>query len=40
MKEEDGHLFWKIWGKDPYLQVETAAEIGLGSREYQIVEIE
>ncbi|UCC67666.1 MAG: DUF362 domain-containing protein [Armatimonadota bacterium] len=40
LAEEDGHLFWKIWGKDPYLQVETAAEIGLGSRDYQIVEIE
>ena len=40
MAEEDGHLFWKIWRKDPYLQVETAAEIGLGSRDYEIKEIE
>jgi uncharacterized Fe-S center protein len=40
MAEGEGHLFWKIWRKDPYLQVETAAEIGLGSREYQIEEIE
>jgi uncharacterized Fe-S center protein len=39
MATEDGHLFWKIWRKDPYLQVETAAEIGLGSREYELVEI-
>ncbi len=40
MAEDDGHLFWKIWRKDPYLQVETAAEIGLGSREYETEEIE
>jgi len=40
LAEGDGHLFWKIWRKDPYLQVETAAEIGLGSRDYQIAEIE
>lgn len=40
MAEEEGHLFWKIWRKDPYLQVETAAEIGLGSREYEIEEVE
>lgn len=35
-----GHLFWRIWRKDPYLQVETAAEIGLGSREYGLAEVE
>ncbi|MCJ7821953.1 MAG: DUF362 domain-containing protein [Armatimonadetes bacterium] len=40
MNDGDGHLFWKIWGKDPYLQVETAAEIGLGSREYELAEVE
>jgi uncharacterized Fe-S center protein len=39
MDERDGHLLWKIWRKDPYLQVATAAEIGLGSREYELVEI-
>ncbi len=39
LQDGDGHLLWKVWGKDPYLQVETAAEIGLGSREYEIVEI-
>ncbi len=38
--EGDGHLFERIWYKDPYLQVETAAEIGLGSREYEVVEVE
>jgi hypothetical protein len=39
LDERDGHLLWKIWRKDPYLQVETAAEIGLGSREYELVEV-
>ncbi len=37
---EEGHLFQRIWRKDPYLQVETAAELGLGSRKYKLVEIE
>jgi uncharacterized Fe-S center protein len=36
----DGHLLERIWRKDPYLQVETAAEIGLGSREYELAEVE
>ncbi len=40
LAQGDGHLFQRIWRKDPYLQVETAAEIGLGSREYQLTEIE
>ena len=40
LAEGDGHLFQRIWHKDPYLQVETAAEIGLGSRKYEIAEIE
>lgn len=40
MGEGEGHLFQRIWGKDPYLQVETAAEIGLGSRDYELVQIE
>lgn len=39
LAEGDGHLFQRIWNKDPYLQVETAAEIGLGSREYELVEV-
>lgn len=34
------HLFERIHGKDPYLQVACAAEIGLGSREYQLETIE
>jgi uncharacterized Fe-S center protein len=40
LADGDGHLFERIWRKDPYLQVETAAELGLGSREYEIEEIE
>lgn len=37
---EEGHLFTRMWGKDPYVQVEEAAALGLGSREYELVEIE
>ena len=40
LAEGDGHLLQRIWGKDPYLQVETAAELELGSSEYDLVEIE
>jgi len=40
MSDTDGHLFQRIWGKDPYLQVRSAARIGLGSTEYNIVGIE
>ena len=40
MGEGDGHLLFRIWGKDPYLQVETAARLGLGSREYELAEVE
>jgi len=36
----EGHLFQRIHRKDPYLQVQTAAEIGLGSREYKLVGVE
>jgi uncharacterized Fe-S center protein len=39
LAEGDGHLFERIWHKDPYLQVEAAAEIGLGSRDYELIEI-
>ena len=35
-----GHLLERIHGKDPYLQVEVAAALGLGSREYEVVEVE
>lgn len=40
LAEGNGHLFERIWRKDPYLQVEMAGEIGLGSRKYEIVEVE
>jgi uncharacterized Fe-S center protein len=36
----EGHLFQRIHRKDPYLQVETAAEMCLGEREYRLVETE
>ena len=37
---EGAHLFEKIHGKDPYLQVACAADLGLGSRKYQIETVE
>ncbi|MDH7602283.1 MAG: DUF362 domain-containing protein [Armatimonadota bacterium] len=40
VRDVPGHLFQKIHGKDPYLQCEEAAKAGLGSREYEIVEVE
>jgi len=39
MDEGEGHLLYRIWKKDPYLQVQTAAALGLGSQEYEIEEI-
>ncbi len=35
-----GHLLQKIHGKDPYLQCEESARLGLGSQEYEVVEVE
>lgn len=40
VRDVEGHLFQKIHGKDPYLQVEEAENVGLGERKYDIVEIE
>jgi hypothetical protein len=40
MTDSDEHLLKRIWGKDPYLQVESAATLGLGSRDYALAEIE
>lgn len=40
VRDVDGHLFMKIHGKDPYLQVEEAEKVGLGEREYEIEEVE
>lgn len=36
----EGHLFQRIHNKDPYVQVEACADLGLGSREYELVEVE
>jgi len=36
---KQGHLFERIHHKDPYLQVETAAALGLGSRQYDLIEV-
>jgi hypothetical protein len=33
------NLFSKISGKDPYLQVHAMADLGLGSEDYEIVEV-
>jgi hypothetical protein len=35
----EGHLFERIWAKDPYVQVRTAAKLGLGSQKYQLTAI-
>ena len=40
VRDIEGHLFRKIHGKDPYLQVEEAEKAGLGERTYAIEEIE
>ncbi|MCX5756969.1 MAG: DUF362 domain-containing protein, partial [Candidatus Hydrogenedentes bacterium] len=37
---EGGHLFEQIHGKDPYLQVACAEEIGLGHRAYRLESVE
>lgn len=37
---DSGHLFERIHGKDPYLQVRCAEEVGLGSCLYQLIEME
>lgn len=40
MRELDGHLFKKIHGKDPYIQVYACERRGLGSSKYEIEEVE
>ena len=37
---DEGHLFQRIHGKDPYEQVRQCAAIGLGSTAYELVEVE
>ena len=36
---EKGHLFERIHGKDPFLQLDKLAALGLGSRIYELVEV-
>ena len=33
---EDGHLFYRLHGKDPYVQIEKLEEAGLGTKEYTL----
>ena len=37
---DKGHLFERLHGKDPYVQLDKLAEQGLGSREYELCVIE
>lgn len=39
-KEKEGHIMKKVTGKDPYIHVRAAAELGLGQLDYTLVEIE
>ena len=41
MNDQEGrHLFHRIHGKDPYIQVRAAEKLGLGSSEYELEEVE
>ena len=40
LHDKGEHLFERIHGKDPFLQARLLEEEGLGSREYEIVEVE
>jgi uncharacterized Fe-S center protein len=40
MRDIEGHLFKKIHGKDPYIQVEACEKLGLGSRQYELEQID
>lgn len=35
----EGHLFQRLHGKNPYIQLEQLEKCGLGSQEYQLIEI-
>jgi uncharacterized Fe-S center protein len=39
VRDTPGHLLQKLHGKDPYLQCEEAAKLGLGEQEYELVEV-
>ncbi len=40
VRDVEGHLLYRIHGKDPYLQCEEAARLGLGSQEYELTEVD
>lgn len=40
VREVEGHLLYKIHAKDPYLQCEESAKLGLGTQKYDIEEVE
>ena len=37
---DTGHLFQRLHGKDPYLQIKMLEDMGLGSQNYEITEIQ
>lgn len=36
LREGEEHILYRIWGKDPYLQVVESAKLRLGSRRYRL----
>ena len=36
---KEGHLFERLHGKDPYVQLDKLAAVGLGTRDYETVEV-
>ena len=34
--KKEGHLFYRLHGKDPYVQIEKLEEVGLGTKEYTL----
>ncbi len=34
-----GHLFERIWGKDPYVQVRAASKLGMGDWQYKVRQV-
>ncbi|MBM3706270.1 MAG: DUF362 domain-containing protein [Actinobacteria bacterium] len=37
--KKEGHLFERVWGKNPYLQMESLVEKGFGNINYEIEEV-
>jgi len=40
LARDQGHLFERIHGKNPYLQIEKLAELGFGPADYELVAVE